>query len=327
MATAFRVPEAPQATRPATRQKAGASPPRAWRVFLVSLGLLAVVTAFLPPSSGAQWIPVVAGALAVVAVVEGSLAQLRGDGLRGGLVREPLVLIGVGLCLTVAGEALRAADTASLAYVDGVSLSAYPFLIAGMVRLTRSRLKEGAIDTLLIAAIAPAAVFAFAWLPLLEAIGRWTENGNEHSWRVPLFLAVDALAVAVIARLAVMFRGRPIAYQFLLGAAACMLGAHVSRAVSEVTEVVPSPLGSQTLLVAGFALFGAAALHPSIRRGRGQRTRVVTVGRAHVALLMVAVIVGPALAISATATGAAGCCSWLSGPHWCPCSWWRTCRG
>ena len=108
---------------------------------------------------------------------------------------------------------------------------------------------------------------------------------------------MDALAVAVIARLAVMFRGRPIAYQFLLGAAACMLGAHVSRAVSEVTEVIPSPLGSQTLLVAGFALFGAAALHPSIRRGRGQRTRVVTVGRTHVALLMVAVVAGPALAI------------------------------
>ena len=114
---------------------------------------------------------------------------------------------------------------------------------------------------------------------------------------MPLFLAVDALAVAVIARLAVMFRGRPIAYQFLLGAAACMLGAHVSRAVSEITEVIPAPLGSQTLMVAAFALFGASALHPSIRRGRGLRTRVGHRRPAARGLLMVAVVVGPALAV------------------------------
>jgi hypothetical protein len=259
--------------------------------------LLGVVTVFVPPSSGARWIPVVAGLLAVVAVAEGSLAQLRVDGLRGGLVREPLVLVGVGLCLTVAGEVLRADAATSMAYTDGVSLAAYPFFVAGMVRLTRVRLKEGAVDTLLVAAIAPASICAFAWLPLVEAIGQWSDHAVDTAWRLPLFLAVDVLAVAIIARLAVMFRGRPIAYQFLLGASACLLGAHVSRAVSEITHVLPAPLGSQTLLVAGFTLFGAAALHPSIRRGRGQRTRVVTIGRVHVALLMVTVIVGPALAV------------------------------
>ena len=305
MATAFRVPDSAVATRPtpraavaeSARTRAADSGSRGWRFVLVAGGLLALVVAFLPSASGARWLPVVAGVCAVVAVVEGSLVQLRRDGLRGGLAREPLVLIGLGLCLTVAAEALRSADLSSPTYADGVALSAYPFLIAGMVRLTRSRLKEGAVDTLLIAAIAPAAVFAFAWLPLVDAIAHWTDHGSEQSWRVPILLGVDALAVAVIARLAVMFRGRPIAYQFLLGAAACMLGAHVSRAVSEITEVVPAPLGSQTLLVASFALFGAAALHPSIRRGRGVRTRVVTVGRLHVALLMVAVVVGPALAV------------------------------
>ena len=308
MATALRVPDAAKpgqrdALTEVSRTRMADSRSRGWRVFLVCGGLMALIVAFLPASSGVQWVPVVAGVLAVVAVVEGSLIQLRRDGLRGGLTREPLVLIGLGLCLTVAGEAVRAADLSSLAYADGVSLSAYPFLVAGMVRLTRSRLKEGAIDTLLIAAIAPAAVFAFAWLPLIDAIAHWTRHGSGQSWRVPLFLAVDALAVAVIARLAVMFRGRPIAYQFLLGAAACMLGAHVSRAVSEITEVIPAPLGSQTLMVASFALFGASALHPSIRRGRGMRTRVVTVGRLHVALLMVAVVVGPALAVGNSVVG------------------------
>ncbi|MBA2769615.1 MAG: EAL domain-containing protein, partial [Sporichthyaceae bacterium] len=258
---------------------------------------MAVLAAFLPPEPVGRWLPVIAGVLAVLAMAEGSLAQLRSDGLRGGLVREPLVLIGAGLCLTVAGEALQVSGLSSEAYADGVSLAAYPFVIAGLVRMTRGRLKEGALDTLLVAAIAPAALCAFLWLPLVEAVGRWTAQAGNTSWQIPLFLSVDALAVAIIARLAVTFRGRPIAYQFLLGASTFMMGAHISRSVSEVTQVVPASLGSQTLLVVAFGLFGAAALHPSIRRGRGVRTRVVTVGRFHVALLMVAVIVGPAFAV------------------------------
>ena len=263
-------------------------------VLLVVLGGLALAAAFLP-SDSVRWLPAVAGTAAVLATVEGVLLQVRAGGLRGGPLRDPLVLLLGGLCLTVASEVLRA-GSASPAYADAVALTAYPFFIAGLVRLTRTRLKEGALDTLLLAAIIPAVVLAFAWLPLADAIGRWSSHEVQQSWRTAVFLVVDVLAVTIIARLAVTFRGKPVAYQLLLGAAGCLLGAHVSRAVGGITGLVPAPIGSHTLLIVGFALFGAAALHPSLRR-TDARTRVVMLGRWHVALLMLAVMVGPAYAV------------------------------
>jgi diguanylate cyclase (GGDEF)-like protein len=265
-------------------------------VLLAALGSLAVVAAFVP-SRSVVWLPALAGVVAVPATAEGVLLQVRAGGLRGGPFRDPLVLLGIGLCLTVASEVLRAAESASNGYAEGVALTAYPFLIAGLVRLTRTRLKEGALDTLLLAAIVPAVVLALAWLPLADAIGRWSEHDlDAASWRTGIFLVVDVLAVAIIARLAVTFRGKPAAYQLLLGSAGCLLGAHVSRAVASITDLVPAPLGSQTLLIAGFALFGAAALHPSLRRVDA-RTRIVMLGRWHVTLLVLAVVAGPVYAV------------------------------
>ena len=223
-----------------------------------------------------------AGTAAVLATVEGVLLQVRAGGLRGGPVRDPLVLLLGGLCLTVASEVLRA-GSASPAYADAVALTAYPFFIAGLVRLTRTRLKEGALDTLLLAAIIPA---RGAGVRLAAARRRdrplVLARGASSRWRTAVFLVVDVLAVTIIARLAVTFRGKPVAYQLLLGAAGCLLGAHVSRAVGGITGLVPAPIGSQTLLIVGFALFGAAALHPSLRR-TDARTRVVMLGRWHVA--------------------------------------------
>jgi diguanylate cyclase (GGDEF)-like protein len=272
---------------------------RAPVALVVVLGSLAVAAAFVP-SERVQWLPPVAGLLAVLAVAEGVMLQVRAGGLRGGPARDPLVLLGLGLCLTVASEVVRAAGTVSAARADAVALLAYPFLIAGLVRLTRTRLKEGALDTLLLAAIIPAVVLGFAWLPLSEAIAGWSHHdvrgGLQGSWQTGAFLVVDVLAVTIIARLAVTFRGKPVAYQLLVGASGCLLGAHVSRAVSGITGLVPAPLGSQTLLIVGFALFGAAALHPSIRRADA-RTRVVMLGRWHVTLLMLAVVAGPAYAV------------------------------
>ena len=269
--------------------------PAPWAVVLVGLGALAVLAAFLP-AGPSRWLPAMAGVAAVLAAAEGVLLQVRAGGLRGGVARDPLVLLLGGLCLTVASEVLRSSGSAAPGYSDAVALTAYPFFLAGLVRLTRTRLKEGALDTLLLAAIIPAVVLAFAWLPLADAIGRWSSHEVEKSWRTAAFLVVDVLAVTIIARLAVTFRGKPMAYQLLVGAAGCFLGAHVSRAVGEITRLVPAPLGSQTLLIVGFALFAAAALHPSLRRADA-RTRVVMLGRWHVSLLMLAVLVGPTYAV------------------------------
>ena len=186
--------------------------------------------------------------------------------------------------------------SAAPGYSDAVALTAYPFFLAGLVRLTRTRLKEGALDTLLLAAIIPAVVLAFAWLPLADAIGAGRPTRSRSRGGRPPSSSSTCWRSRSSPALAVTFRGKPMAYQLLVGAAGCFLGAHVSRAVGEITRLVPAPLGSQTLLIVGFALFGAAALHPSLRR-TDARTRVVMLGRWHVSLLMLAVLVGPTYAV------------------------------
>ena len=113
-----------------------------------------------------------------------------------------------------------------------------------------------------------------------------------------MFLTVDVLAVAIVARLAVFFRGKPVAYQLLLGALTCLLGAHISRTAAYLTDMVPAPFGSQSLMLLGFGLIAAASLHPSMRRAtRMGRARSVPVGRGHLGLLSLTILLGPAIVI------------------------------
>jgi diguanylate cyclase (GGDEF)-like protein len=255
---------------------------------------LAVIAAFVSPQH-AQWLVTIGGTLAVVAVGVAVAAERR----RGvAVARQPLTLIGLGFCFVLAGEVMHALGSGFPSSADAVAVVSYPLLIAGLVRLTRARFRESALDTLLVAAIVPASMGVFGWLPLVEAIRHWVPGADGHAWAAAAFLVVDGLALAIITRLAVFFRGKPAAYQLLLGAFACSLGSHVSRTVGSVTDLVPAPFGSQGLMLLCFALVAGAALHPSMRRAsRAGTTPARPVGRGQVVMLMVAVLFGPAIVV------------------------------
>ena len=265
----------------------------AWSPFIGLAVVLAIVCIFVT-SRQAQWLAAIGGVIALAAVVEAVFAERR----QQRVLAQPLTLIGIGLSFVVAGELLHAGWTSLLSYADAVTLLSYPPLVAGLLRLTRARLRESALDTLLVAAIVPASLGVFAWLPMAEAIQRWVPGGNGQTWTAAVLLSVDVLAIAIIARLAMFFRGKPVAYQLLLGAFTCLLGAHVSRIVASLSGLVPAPLGSQTLMLLAFGLIAAAALHPSMRRAtRAGRARSVPVGRGHLAMLVVAILFGPVIVI------------------------------
>jgi diguanylate cyclase (GGDEF)-like protein len=262
-----------------------------WLLIPVVTAVLAAVSAFCAPRH-AQWLAVVGGLAAVVAAAWPVLTQRRIAG--GARSRHPLALISSGLWLTVLGEMLHAAGAGYPSYADALELAAYPVIILGLLRLVRARLSERPLDTLLVAAIVPTAFGAFAWMPLVSALTRWVPGAHKAAWMTVAFLVVDALALAMLARLTVMFRGRPLSYQLLLAAFGALLGAHVSRAAATITSVMPAPFGSQTLMLAAFGLIAAAALHPSLLPAAARmRPRPAPIGRWHIALLAVAVIVVP----------------------------------
>jgi diguanylate cyclase (GGDEF)-like protein len=264
-----------------------------WAPFIVITALLAVGSMYVSYGQ-AQWFSVIGGILAMGALGQAILAD-RG---RLRIVSQPISLILVGVGLVVCSELLHAMGAGFLSYADALALLSYPPLIAGLIKLTQARFRESALDTLLVAAIVPASLGVFAWLPLVEAIHRWVPGGNQHTWTAAVFLTVDVLAVAIVARLAVFFRGKPMAYQLLLGALTCLLGAHISRTAAYLTDMVPAPFGSQSLMLLGFGLIAAASLHPSMRRAtRMGRARSVPVGRGHLGLLSLTILLGPAIVI------------------------------
>jgi diguanylate cyclase (GGDEF)-like protein len=264
-----------------------------WAPFIVVAAMLAVASMYVTHGQ-AQWFTVIGGILALGALTQSVLAERH----RLRVISQPVTLILIGVALIVTSELMHALGADFLSYADAITMLSYPPLIAGLIRLTQARFRESAIDTLLVAAIVPASLGVFAWLPLVEAIERWVPGGDHQTWTAVVFLTVDILAVAIVARLAVFFRGKPVAYQLLLGALTCLLGAHLSRSVAALTDMVPAPFGSQTLMLLGFGLVAAAALHPSMRRAtRVGRARPVPVGRGHLGLLSIAILFGPAIVI------------------------------
>jgi diguanylate cyclase (GGDEF)-like protein len=277
--------------RPAEGAQPSPQPPsRLWAFVPLLTAVMAAASTFSAPRR-AQWLVVGGGAAAVIAVAWPAFGSARARSRR---FRHPLGLISVGLWLTVLGEVLHAAGAAYPSYADAIELAAYPVMILGLLRLVRARLRERPLDTLLMAAIAPTALGAFAWMPMVTAVTHWVPGAHRAAWLTVAFLGVDMLAVAMLARLTIMFRGRPLAYQLLLGAFGAMLGAHASRAAASITNVVPAPFGSQTLLLVAFGLLAAAALHPTLLPAiTGMRPKPAPIGRGHVLLLAAAVVVGP----------------------------------
>ena len=231
----------------------------------------------------------------MLATVEGVLLQVRAGGLRGGPVRDPLVLLLGGLCLTVASEVLRAAGSASPSYADAVALTATRSSSPAWSGSPGPGSTRARSTPCCVAAIVPAALCAFAWLPLVEAIGRWSvargravvadrgvpgrrrARGDDH--RPPGGdLPGQAGGLPAAAR-----RGRAACSgptcraRWRRSPGWCRLRSARRRCCSSASR-----------------LFGAAALHPSLRCGRrphpGRHARPVARG-----LLMLAVMVGPVI--------------------------------
>jgi diguanylate cyclase (GGDEF)-like protein len=273
--------------------RAGSRQARPWLSYVVVISVLAAVSVFTPVAR-ARWLVPVGGLIALSAFLR-AIARSRSKDRSIG--RHPFVCLSAGLSLTIGSEVLVAIGSSATDFVIPVALAAYPFLIAGLVVLHGGRVREDALDTVLVAAIVPSTLFAFGWLPLMEAVQHWAGSDGQTSWSSWLLLSVDALAVAIIARLAVLFRGKPVAFQMLLAAMGCMLGAHIARVIGVATGSAPAPYGSQSLLLVSFALMAGAALHPSMRLGGVTKTRADAIGIPHLLLLVTVVLVGPVFSL------------------------------
>ena len=244
---------------------------RAWLAYLAGGGLLAAGYFFLPALTP---LPTAAVRVVVYTLVGLSAVAAILVGVRRHRPASPLVwyLLAAGrLCYVVADvlfftlqHILHVNRVPTVA--DAFYLGSYPFVVAGLLLVVRRRSRggdrAGLIDALIVATGAAVVSWVFLIAPFvgnpdLAVAGQVTSAA---------YPVVDLTVAAVAARLATGGGGRTAAFR-LVGAA--LLGTLASDSIYVALQLrgtyqAGGPLDGGWLLV--HLLWGAAALHPSMRR-------------------------------------------------------------
>jgi diguanylate cyclase (GGDEF)-like protein/PAS domain S-box-containing protein len=188
-------------------------------------------------------------------------------------------------------DILPAENAANLLY-----LSAYPFLLLGLLRLARARADRGDRDALADATIITAAALVPAWQFLVKP----TLGVLDPSFDTILALVyplLDLLLIGALARLLLTGDTRAPALWMLFGGLVTTLGADVAY-----VQLLPGgsePVWLDFVWAVSYLMIGAAALHPSMlalsEPAAAHRPRF---SRARIAVLGSALFVGPAVVIS-----------------------------
>jgi diguanylate cyclase (GGDEF)-like protein/PAS domain S-box-containing protein len=244
---------------------------RAWLAYLAGGGLLAAGYFFLPALTP---LPTAAAKVVVYTLVGLSAVAAILVGVRRHRPASPLVwyLLAAGrLCYVVADvlfftlqHVLHVNRVPTVA--DAFYLGSYPLVVAGLLLVIRRRSpggdRAGLIDALIVAVGAAVVSWDFLIAPFvgnpdLDLAGQVTSAA---------YPVVDLAVAAVAARLATGVGGRTAAFR-LVGAA--VLGTLASDSIYVALQLrgayrAGGPLDGGWLLV--HLLWGAAALHPSMRR-------------------------------------------------------------
>ncbi|MGQ0521590.1 MAG: putative bifunctional diguanylate cyclase/phosphodiesterase [Actinomycetota bacterium] len=215
--------------------------------------------------------------------------------------RTPWYLFAAGLALFLAGDGffyfykvVRHVDRPFPSVADACYLASYPLLAGGLLLLLRRRTPGGDRTSLIDASIIATASGVLAWVYLMapSLAGSTPLLERLISMSYPL---MDLVLLAVAARSALGAGSRRPAYHLLGGAVVCLLGADIAYAVIQLTGSfdVGSPFDAGWM---GFyVLWGAAALHPSMRTlSAPAPVTEARFGRARLVLLGAVVLLSPA---------------------------------
>jgi diguanylate cyclase (GGDEF)-like protein len=273
-----------------------------------TLALTAVVIAaypFLPPLGRTAAYHGV-GVVAVVAI----LAGVRLHGLRRPL---PWILLAGGQLLFVAGDAVwdvydlvlhlaPAVSPADLLYLGG-----YPVLAAGLAILGRRRSSEAGAAGLIDSAIVTIGAVVVCWAFL---IAPYASDHTLDPWARLTAIAYpvgDLLLLAMATRLFLLPVSGSAGYRLLGAGLLAVLTTDVLYAALTLGESTALPERFVDMgWLAGYALVGAAVLHPAIADVPATpRERRLELTRTRLCLLAAASLLAPATLAIQTVTGAA----------------------
>jgi diguanylate cyclase (GGDEF)-like protein/PAS domain S-box-containing protein len=238
---------------------------RAWTIYLAVGGILTAGYLWFPPLKAS-------GPLINVLGLSSSVAIAVGIYLHRPKARVAWVLFIVGNFLFFAGDLytysypkLMGVDVEFPSIGDGIYLTVYPALVAGLLILVRRRNphgdRAGVIDSLIISVGIALLSWVFLVAPNIHLSGLTTLE-KAVSAAYPLG---DILLLAAAVRLAVDMGKRAPAFYLLVGSIISLLAVDSAYTYALLTDAYHHQLSYDVGWIVFYLLWGAAALHPSMR--------------------------------------------------------------
>lgn len=147
---------------------------------------------------------------------------------------------------------------------DALYLAAYPILVAGMFMLIRGRVSGRDRAGLLDASIIATGLGLLSWTFLMRPIALDDTSDLVTRLVAMAYPAADILIIAMVARLFASPGARTTAYRMFIGALLTLVVGDIAYAVLTTLFTYTGGLIDAAWL-ASYVLWGAAALHPSMR--------------------------------------------------------------
>jgi diguanylate cyclase (GGDEF)-like protein len=272
-----------------------ARPSAAAFVYIAAALVLIWLHASLELGSQAQgWIYDLVGASAVAAALFGAWRNRPER-------RVPWVLMAAGQGLFVAGDIMwnwyeLIGEDPFPSLADVLYLAGYPLIALGLFLLIRRRIGDGDRGGLLDAAILTAAAAVLSWTFLMRPQVVGTEVDLLSLSITLAYPIADLILIGVAMGLLTTPGARTSAFLMLGASLGCMLVADQFYALQTLDGTYVSGSALDTLYLVAYVLFGASALHPSMRRLTDPHPVPVTwLGPVRLVCLAAAMLTGPVL--------------------------------
>ena len=272
--------------------------PAAWQLFLAAAAPLCVLFAFVPPFKGNGLLMNALGLSPVLATLGGLRLHRPASRAPWRWFAAGFGLFWLGDLYTVGYSRLLGGEVPFPSVGDAAYIAVYPVLLVGLVLLLRQRNprrdRAGAIDALIITI----GLSLFSWLGL---IAPYLHDGTLDV--LPKLVSIaypvgDILLLAAVIRLAVDGGRREPAFYLITASIVSLLVTDFAYGIVLLAGTYHDQVSLDLGWIAFYVLWGAAALHPSMRRlEQPAPGHVGRLTRRRLGLLTAASLVAPAVAI------------------------------
>lgn len=239
----------------------------AWMLFAgaSAIGIAAYFTLLRPESPQQSVLYNTLGLATVAAIVVGMGRHRPERSLVFGLFAAGQLALVAGDLIFNSYEQVLGVEAPFPSLADVFYLAGPPLIVSGLIVLIRARHPGSGRETLLDAAIVAAGFGLLSWVFLMAPYARDAELTQPERLVSIAYPLMDVLMLAVSARLLVTRGGRTPSFVLLASSLVAFLVADVGYAFMTIQGTYYSGAWIDAGWLISYALFGAAALHPSMK--------------------------------------------------------------